>query len=221
MASNLICLNARTRAERAASMRRAVQSMPGAFASVMRTAIQRASLDQYKESIRQRIEDMPVDSTRVLDDVRIELPDSAYEAMREDPDYEKWVLDTVRHAVADPDPDALAEGGRCVDLYFGRTKAQARVRVRPKVAARAMAARSSLASKKRLASAEWHERAQKQATENDLARADAQTLDTRSLLRHVGELEAVQGHMPLTTTEGVSMEVLNLYLSRLTRQDQE
>lgn len=80
------------------------------------------TLEQYKQSIYQQISDMPRHSSRLLESVSISISDKGFEAMKNDPEYEKWVLDTIRQEFASDNPWIYAcQGGYSV-FTFGAEK---------------------------------------------------------------------------------------------------
>ena len=60
------------------------------------------SLDEYKQYITEKIQSMPVASTHWLDNETIVISDKGYEAMQADPEYEAWVLDSIRENLSAP-----------------------------------------------------------------------------------------------------------------------
>ena len=67
------------------------------------------SLQQYKKYISGRISAIPVDPSRALESLAVRISDEGFEAMKADPDYEKWVLEKLSTAWAQPKP--LGVGG--------------------------------------------------------------------------------------------------------------
>lgn len=67
------------------------------------------SLQQYKKYISGRISAIPVDPSRALESLAVRISDEGFEAMKADPDYEKWVLEKLTTAWAQPKP--LGVGG--------------------------------------------------------------------------------------------------------------
>ena len=60
------------------------------------------SLDDYKQYIVDKIQSMPVATTHWLDSETVVISDAGYEAMQADPEYEAWVLDTIRENLSTP-----------------------------------------------------------------------------------------------------------------------
>lgn len=60
------------------------------------------NLQQYKKYISGRISAIPVDPSRALESLAVRISDEGFEAMKADPDYEKWVLEQLANAWAQP-----------------------------------------------------------------------------------------------------------------------
>ena len=60
------------------------------------------SLDEYKQYIADKIQSLPTSSTHFLDSETVVISDKGYEAMQSDPEYEAWVLDTIRANLSTP-----------------------------------------------------------------------------------------------------------------------
>ncbi|MBR1580432.1 MAG: hypothetical protein IJ668_08045 [Selenomonadaceae bacterium] len=60
------------------------------------------TLDEYKQYIVDIIQSMPTVATHWLDSETIVISDKGYEAMKADPEYEAWVLDTIRENLSTP-----------------------------------------------------------------------------------------------------------------------
>ena len=60
------------------------------------------SLDEYKQYIAEQIQSMPVKATHFFDSETIVISDKGYEAMQADPEYEAWVLDSIRNSLSTP-----------------------------------------------------------------------------------------------------------------------
>ena len=50
------------------------------------------SMEAYQQTIREKISQMPLSSTRQMEAISIQISDAAFERMKSDPDYEAWVL---------------------------------------------------------------------------------------------------------------------------------
>ncbi|MCM1385915.1 MAG: hypothetical protein NC231_01195 [Bacillus sp. (in: Bacteria)] len=77
---------------------------------------------EYKQYIYDKIASLPVHSSNMQDSVAVQISDAGFEAMRNDPAYEKWVLDTIQASFQCPDPWSGVCGGKFVVFYFGAAK---------------------------------------------------------------------------------------------------
>ena len=85
---------------------------------------QEMTLDEYKAYIEGELQNIPRNITRHRDEVTVCISDAGYEAMQADPDYEAWVLDSVREELSFPDYLCGYPGtyGRYDVQEFGATK---------------------------------------------------------------------------------------------------
>lgn len=85
---------------------------------------QEMSLDEYKAYIEGKLQNIPRNITRHRDDVTIVISDEGFSAMQNDPDYEAWVLDSVREELSFPDYLCGYPGtyGHHEVIQFGATK---------------------------------------------------------------------------------------------------
>lgn len=80
------------------------------------------SLEQYKQRIYDHISNMWRHPSKLLESVSVSITDEGFEAMKNDPEYEKWVLDGIRENFAAYNPwTNVCGGGYCV-LTFGATE---------------------------------------------------------------------------------------------------
>lgn len=89
-------------------------------------AVQSMSMNQYKAYIYQQISDLPTSATQKWDAVSVNISDEGFAAMKADPTYEKWVLDTLRRDFAFTNPWSAYAGGSYRVHYFGATKEEYR-----------------------------------------------------------------------------------------------
>lgn len=87
-----------------------------------RVSVEAMTMDEYKAYIRQRIYALPLNPTQVLNSVTVDITDEGFAAMKDDPEYEEWVLDTLKVDFATVDPWSGITGGRYVIHRFGATK---------------------------------------------------------------------------------------------------
>ena len=62
------------------------------------------SMEAYQQMIREKISQMSLSSTRQMEAVSIQISDAAFERMKNDPDYEAWVLNDLREAFSQSNP---------------------------------------------------------------------------------------------------------------------
>ncbi len=84
------------------------------------------TLEEYKQYIHQKISQIPMHPSQAMGAVAVHITDEGFEAMRKDPEYEKWVLDTLRSNFSFNDPWASVCGGRFSVHRFGATKEEYR-----------------------------------------------------------------------------------------------
>lgn len=89
-------------------------------------AVQAMSMDQYKAYIYQKISGLPTSATQKWDAVSVNISEEGFAAMKADPAYEKWVLDTLRQDFAFYNPWSAYAGGTYRVHYFGATKEEYR-----------------------------------------------------------------------------------------------
>ncbi len=89
-------------------------------------AVQAMSLDQYKMYIYQKISALPTSATQKWDAVSVQISEEGFAAMKADPAYEKWVLDTLRQDFAFHNPWSAYAGGSYRVHFFGATKEEYR-----------------------------------------------------------------------------------------------
>ncbi len=89
-------------------------------------AVQAMSMEQYKMYIYQKISALPTSATQKWDAVSVNISEEGFAAMKADPAYEKWVLDTLRQDFAFYNPWSAYAGGSYRVHYFGATKEEYR-----------------------------------------------------------------------------------------------
>lgn len=65
---------------------------------------------------------MPLSATRQMESISIQISDAAFERMKNDPDYEAWVLNDLREALSQSNPRVPVSGGGYSVFYIGATK---------------------------------------------------------------------------------------------------
>ena len=82
------------------------------------------SMEAYQQTIREKISQMPLSTTRQMESISIQISDAAFERMKNDPDYEAWVLNDLREALSQSNPWVATTGGGYSVFYIGETKGQ-------------------------------------------------------------------------------------------------
>ena len=82
------------------------------------------SMEAYQQTIREKISQMPLSTTRQMESISIQISDAAFERMKNDPDYEAWVLNDLREAFSQSNPWVATTGGGYSVFYIGATKEQ-------------------------------------------------------------------------------------------------
>ena len=85
------------------------------------------SMAEYKLYIYDKISALPVHSSNVQDSISVHISDEGFEAMKNDPEYERWVLDCLKANFLTPDPWSNICGGKFVIFHFGRAKEECHV----------------------------------------------------------------------------------------------
>ncbi len=84
------------------------------------------TLEEYKQYIYQKISQIPMHPSQAMSSISIHITDKGFEAMKKDPSYEKWVLDTLKASFSFYDPWASTCGGSFTVHRFGETKEEYR-----------------------------------------------------------------------------------------------
>lgn len=84
------------------------------------------TLEKYKAYIQDKIAKFPIHPSQGKTSFSVNISDAAYEAMKNDPEYEQWVLDVVRAEFGSYDPVGGTYGGKYSVHYFGATKEEYR-----------------------------------------------------------------------------------------------
>ena len=82
------------------------------------------SMDAYQQTIREKISQMSLSTTRQMESISVQISDAAFERMKNDPDYEAWVLNDLREAFSQSNPWVATTGGGYSVFYIGETKEQ-------------------------------------------------------------------------------------------------
>lgn len=177
----------------------------GPFALAMQSAGE-TSLAAYKEEVALRVQQMSVDPTRTGDNFRIDISDTGYEAMQADPEYERFVLDTIRGELARPNPLQALTGNSTVFLRFGAEPKQFR-----------QDAFSHGDSKMEAAQLDkektwWEERLERHRKSMEL---DEKIADARSAARRLVTAKLQRGESVSAAELSAASEVMSLLLAEL------
>ena len=77
------------------------------------------TMDEYKQYIYDRISRLPMDPSRRWDNISIHISDDGFEAMKNDPEYEEWVMDYLRQDFMSYNPWTAVCGGCYCVKYIG------------------------------------------------------------------------------------------------------
>lgn len=80
------------------------------------------TMDEYKNYIHGQISQIPVHPSRILESRAVNISEKGFEAMKNDPEYEKWVLDTLKEDFALNNPFTNMCGGGYAVYNYGATK---------------------------------------------------------------------------------------------------
>ncbi len=80
------------------------------------------TLEEYKSYIHDKISSMPLHPSQMNGSYSIQISEAGFEAMQNDPEYEKWVLDSIKTNFDFNDTWAPICGGCYCILVFGATE---------------------------------------------------------------------------------------------------
>ena len=84
------------------------------------------TMEEYKQYIYDKIVRMPVNSSQIQDAVSITISEEGFEAMKADPEYEKWVIDMIRRDLSAYYPWVTMGESTYRSHYFGATRKEYR-----------------------------------------------------------------------------------------------
>ena len=84
------------------------------------------SLDEYKQYIYEKISRIPMHPSQMMRSVCVHISDAGFEAMKKDPEHERWVLDVLRKDFSSQDPWADVAGESFAVHRFGATRQEYR-----------------------------------------------------------------------------------------------
>ncbi len=79
-------------------------------------------LEAYKQTVWNKISQLPMSLSSQMQSISIQITDEGFEAMKNDPEYEAWVLDTLGKNFLFENPWTSVCGGGYVIHHFGATK---------------------------------------------------------------------------------------------------
>lgn len=93
---------------------------------VENVSVKDMTLEEYKQYIYYKISQLPMHPANWNDFVAVQITDAGFRAMQADPEYEKWVLDTLQNGFLRYDPWG-GSSGKYVIYSFGASKEAYRV----------------------------------------------------------------------------------------------
>lgn len=82
------------------------------------------SLEAYKQYIQDKISALPMSASSRMQSISVQITDAGFEAMKNDPEYETWVLDTLARDFQFENPWTSVCGGGFAIHHFGASKEQ-------------------------------------------------------------------------------------------------
>lgn len=80
---------------------------------------QEMTMEEYKQYIYDKISSLPMDPSHMQDNISIHISEAGFEAMKNDPEYEKWVLDWLEKDFMTYNPWTSVCGGHYCVKYIG------------------------------------------------------------------------------------------------------
>jgi len=80
------------------------------------------TMEEYKQYIYDKISGLPISDSQINCSFSVNITEEGFEAMKNDPEYEEWVLATLQYDFSFHDPWAELSGGRYVIHSFGADK---------------------------------------------------------------------------------------------------
>ena len=80
------------------------------------------TMEEYKQYIYDKISALSLNPSRMQESISIHISEAGFEAMKNDPEYEKWVLNHLQEEFSCYDPWVSTCGGAYSVLYIGATK---------------------------------------------------------------------------------------------------
>lgn len=80
------------------------------------------TMEEYKQYIYDKISQIPMHPTRASESISITISEAGFEAMKNDPEYEAWVLNDLQIGWSQPDKWSGICGGAFSTIYYGASK---------------------------------------------------------------------------------------------------
>ena len=97
----------------------------GETAAVKTISREDMTMEEYKQYISDKISSFPLHPTQAGESYAVRISDAGFEAMKNDPEYEKWILDDLKTCFATPVPSwyqAMGGPSRYTVFSYGATK---------------------------------------------------------------------------------------------------
>lgn len=85
-----------------------------------------STMTEYKAVIFGKISQLPVHPSRMMDSVSVRISEAGFEAMKNDPEYEEWVLNQLRESFMSSGSQSVLCGGDRRVYYIGAAKEEYR-----------------------------------------------------------------------------------------------
>ena len=80
------------------------------------------TMEEYKQYIYNKISKIPMHPTRAGESISVTISEAGFEAMKNDPEYEAWVLNDLQVGWSQPDKWSGICGGAFSTIYYGASK---------------------------------------------------------------------------------------------------
>lgn len=92
------------------------------------TSVKDMTLEEYKVYISEKISSYKIHPSIMGDNISISISEAGYKAMQSDPEYEKWVMDSVKGMLTNeyPNRNRTLTGTLCCVASFGASKEECR-----------------------------------------------------------------------------------------------
>ena len=84
-----------------------------------KVSTQDMTMEEYKAYIHDKISQLPMSPSHMMDSIAIHISEAGFEAMKNDPEYEKWVLDGLGKDFMTNNPWSAICGGGYTVHYIG------------------------------------------------------------------------------------------------------